>query len=64
MSRYEKRKEQRQAEKILNKAKQDMQEYAMEYAAQTEGVPTEWELKAWQKGYIAGLNRAKSWKDD
>lgn len=63
MSRYENRKAKRQAEKILAKAKQDMQEYVVEYASKTEGIPTEWELKAWQAGYIAGLNRGKAWEN-
>lgn len=39
-----------------------MQSYVMEYSAKTEGMPTEFELKAWQAGYVAGLNRAKSWE--
>ena len=40
-----------------------MQVYVLEYSQKTEGIPTEWELKAWQAGYVAGLNRAKAWEE-
>lgn len=40
-----------------------MQTYLLEYSKTTEGIPTEWELKAWQAGYIAGLNRARAWEE-
>lgn len=63
MNRYELRKNKKQAENILNKAKKDMQTYLLEYSKTTEGIPTEWELKAWQAGYIAGLNRARAWEE-
>ena len=63
MNRYEKRREKKLAEKIMARAKQDMQEYMMDYAAKTDGIPTEWELRAWQAGYVSGLNRAKAWED-
>ena len=61
LRRYQLRKNKRQAEKLLGQAKQDMHSYVIEYAAKTEGTPTEWELKAWQAGYVAGLNRAEKW---
>jgi hypothetical protein len=64
LKRYELRKNKRQAEKLLGRAKQDMHNYVVEYAAKTEGTPTEWELKAWQAGYIAGLNRSSNWEKD
>jgi len=64
LNRYQARKDKRQAERILAKAKQDMQSYVTSYAAKTEGIPTEWELKAWQAGYIAGMNRSKGLESD
>jgi predicted GIY-YIG superfamily endonuclease len=63
LNRYQTRKNKKQAENILNKAKKDMQVYVLEYSQKTEGIPTEWELKAWQAGYVAGLNRAKAWEE-
>ena len=61
MNRYQSRKTKKQTDNILSKAKKDMQEYVIAYSQKTEGIPTEWELKAWQAGYISGLNRAEKW---
>lgn len=53
MSREEKRKVQREISNIAENAKKDMAEWVLKlpYAV------TENEAKAWQAGYIAGINR-------
>lgn len=60
MARSEKREAQKELDRILNKGKKDMQSFVNDYYEQTQGIPTEFELKAWQKGYLAGINRGKS----
>jgi hypothetical protein len=51
--RQEKRKLDRQAKSVIKKAKQDMQTYI-----ETLGeLPSEAEVRAWQAGYISGINR-------
>lgn len=52
MSRAERRKTEKQIKNILEKAKQDMRKYV----ASLSYIPTENELKAWQHGYVAGIN--------
>jgi hypothetical protein len=59
MSRAEKRKASRKIQAIVYKAKQDMQEYVQTL----QDPPTAPELRAWQAGYIAGLNRASLSED-
>lgn len=51
--RQEKRKLDRQTASIIKKAKVDMQEYV----ETLQELPSELEIKAWQAGYIAGINR-------
>lgn len=53
MSRYEKRKAARQAANIITNAKKDM----ISWIETLEYIPTESEMKAWQAGYISGINR-------
>lgn len=58
-NRYEKRKLKKEAGSIIRKAKIDM----AEYLESLNRVPEEVEVKAWQAGYIAGLNRANGNKE-
>jgi hypothetical protein len=51
--RQEKRKLDRLTASIVKKAKIDMQEYI----DTLQDLPSELEVKAWQAGYIAGINR-------
>lgn len=53
-NREERRKWEREQSRIVDKAKQDMQEYISKAGRET----TEGELLAWQQGYLAGINRA------
>ena len=53
-NREERRKWEREQARIVEKAKQDMQEYISKAGRET----TEGELLAWQQGYVAGINRA------
>jgi hypothetical protein len=53
MSRYEKRKAERQATSIVATAKKDM----IAWVETLDYTPTEIEMKAWQSGYISGINR-------
>jgi hypothetical protein len=53
MSRYEKRKASRQAANIVAAAKKDM----IAWIETLDYTPTEPEMKAWQQGYISGINR-------
>jgi hypothetical protein len=58
MSRYETRKASRQAANIVTTAKKDMIAWV-----ETLGyAPTEIEMKAWQQGYISGINRISTHK--
>jgi hypothetical protein len=59
MSRYEKRKAERQAANIVTTAKKDM----IEWVETLEYTPSELEMKAWQQGYISGINRLAQIKD-
>lgn len=58
-SRYQKRKVTAETAKIVKHAKLDMQNY---FASLTT-EPTLTELRAWQAGYIAGINRANGKKN-
>ena len=51
--RQEKRKLDRLTASIVKKAKIDMQEYI----DTLQDLPSELEVKAWQAGYISGINR-------
>jgi len=53
MGRYERRKIAQATASVVKKAKLDMEKYVLEL----NEAPSEKELKAWQAGYIAGLNR-------
>jgi hypothetical protein len=53
MSRYERRKASRQAANIVATAKKDM----IAWIETLDYTPTEPEMKAWQQGYISGINR-------
>jgi hypothetical protein len=53
VSRYYKRKAVRETKKLLEKAKQAM----AVWMANLLEVPTEKEVRAWQAGYLAGINQ-------
>jgi hypothetical protein len=53
MSRQEKRKADRQATNIVATAKKDM----IAWVETLGHTPAEAEMKAWQQGYISGINR-------
>jgi hypothetical protein len=53
MSRHQERKVSREAASIARKAKADMQRYVSSLSE----LPSEKEIRAWQAGYISGLNR-------
>jgi hypothetical protein len=55
MSRYEKRKAERQAASIVKNAKIDM----VKWVETIDHAPSDIEAKAWQDGYIAGINRVR-----
>jgi hypothetical protein len=59
-SRYEKRKAERQAANIVATAKKDM----VSWVETLDYLPTELELRAWQAGYISGINRLAQIKDE
>lgn len=56
MSRTEKRKIERETAAVIRKAKVDMQAWidAM------QELPSQVEIRAWQAGYVSGLNRASN----
>jgi hypothetical protein len=54
MNRNEKRAERREMERLVGVAKRDMEKWASELGH----IPGKNEMKAWQSGYIAGINRA------
>jgi hypothetical protein len=60
MSRQEKRKAERQANSIIKNAKSDMVKWVQDIGY----VPTETEAKAWQEGYLAGINRMNKYKEE
>jgi hypothetical protein len=53
LERQEKRKLDRQTQAVIKRAKQDMQNYV----EKLEELPSEAEIRAWQAGYISGINR-------
>jgi hypothetical protein len=60
MSRYEKRKAERQAANIVATAKKDM----IAWVETLEHTPSELEMKAWQAGYVSGMNRLVKVRDE
>jgi hypothetical protein len=59
MSRLEKRKAFRQADNLIARAKKDM----LDWVEEVGRVPSEDEAKAWQAGYLAGINRVNKLLD-
>lgn len=55
MSRYEKRKAERQAASIVKNAKTDM----IKWVETLDHIPSDVEAKAWQDGYLSGINRIR-----
>jgi hypothetical protein len=58
-NRYQKRKAARLAASIVTKAKKDM----IAWFGSLEHTPTETEMIAWQAGYVAGVNRLATEKE-
>jgi hypothetical protein len=56
MARQNKREDARMIRSILNKAKSAMVDWIVKLGY----TPTDEELRAWQSGYIAGLNQKES----
>jgi uncharacterized protein YecA (UPF0149 family) len=54
MSRTERRKIERETAAVIRKAKADMQGWV----DNLKEMPSQTEVRAWQAGYIAGLNRS------
>lgn len=52
-NRSEKRKAEREANNIIEKAKKDM----LSWVEDLGRIPTSEEMLAWQTGYLAGINR-------
>ena len=57
-SRYQKRKEEAQLAAIVRKAKVDMEKWIFDLPT----LPSEIEIKAFQAGYIAGINHGSNVK--
>lgn len=57
-NRYQKRKQAAQLEAVIRKAKIDMERWITESGV----LPSETEVKAFQAGYIAGINRGSNIK--
>lgn len=57
-SRYQRRKEEAQLAAIIRKAKVDMEKWISDLPT----LPSEIEIKAFQAGYIAGINRGSNVK--
>jgi hypothetical protein len=57
--RWERRKSKRETEKFVLKAKQDMSIWITEL----QDTPSELEIRAWQAGYVAGINMASNRKE-
>ncbi len=55
MSRQEKRKADRLAASIVKNAKTDM----IKWVETIDHIPSDAEAKAWQEGYLAGINRVR-----
>lgn len=58
-SRYQKRKQDAQLAAIIRKAKIDMQKWISSLSE----MPSEIEIRAFQAGYIAGINRGSAVKE-
>jgi hypothetical protein len=58
-NRYQKRKQEAQLSAIIRKAKIDMEKWISTLSA----MPAEVEIKAFQAGYIAGINRGSNIKE-
>jgi hypothetical protein len=58
-NRYQKRKQDAQLSAIIRKAKIDMERWVSTLST----MPTEVEIKAFQAGYIAGINRGSAVKE-
>jgi hypothetical protein len=58
-TRSEKRKAERQAASIITTAKKDM----IAWVETLEHTPSELEMRAWQEGYVSGMNRLVQIKD-
>lgn len=56
MSRTERRKIERETAAVIRKAKTDMQGWV----DALQELPSQAEVRAWQAGYIAGLNRSNT----
>jgi hypothetical protein len=56
--RWQRRKSEKETEKIIKKAKQDM----MSWMSELSDVPSEEEVRAWQAGYLSGINRTNNRK--
>lgn len=54
--RWERRKSEKETQKLVKKAKQDM----ISWMDTLSYVPSEQELRAWQAGYLSGINRASN----
>jgi hypothetical protein len=54
--RWERRKSEKETQKLVKKAKQDM----IAWMDTLSYVPSEQELRAWQAGYLSGINRANN----
>jgi hypothetical protein len=54
--RWERRKSEKETQKLVKKAKQDM----ISWMDTLSYVPSEQELRAWQAGYLSGINRANN----
>jgi hypothetical protein len=52
--RWERRKSEKETQKLVKKAKQDM----ASWMSALNHVPSEEEVRAWQAGYLAGVNMA------
>lgn len=57
--RYQKRKQKALLQSVVRKAKLDMEKWILDLPA----LPTEMEIRAFQSGYIAGINRGSSIKE-
>lgn len=57
--RWERRKSEKETQKLVTKAKQDMASW-METLSH---VPSEEEIRAWQSGYLSGINRTNNRKE-
>jgi hypothetical protein len=57
--RWERRKSEKESQKLVKKAKQDM----ASWVAGLDHAPYEEEIRAWQAGYLAGVNLANNRKE-